>query len=417
MQNPHIYSLLSQMCRVDSVWAGRGHFSGDWFLSAAARGTALLHCVVEGEAIATYEDGGVTKAIDMRAGDLCLFPYGDNHFLSATDMTQEKRLRATNVLSGDGDPNEPFQQSTESNDTKSIKASTSRIDNIPGSEAPDRWLFGSDCPEADELHSQKAKELPTAARLVCFMLNLPQEQLETFGKCPTVIHADGSSLNSWLWDALNGWISPCYDVAWARSTVTSSLIVSEQKGGRGITRDPSGHLVTTFSTISADEGESRDEGFVDPESATPEKQLVLRRLTEIPFITLFMRWLSESKVGVGAALRDDALKVAIEAFFEAPSHPWPNHQLAAACGLSESTFTRRWKACTGSTPQRSFRGFRLAMARKLVSDGNSPERAAELTGLQLTRLKSTISSSGEIDFSLAGTFDLGSRPSSTADVG
>ena len=360
--NFHLAELLASLCHVESVMACRSFFYGhNWILTSSTAPSAMLHYVVSGSAKLLWPDvDGSLREEAVHQGDVVLVSQGNQHSICAPELSVDDISKASLDL--------------RRTLTKEIKngpflwihrRGSGVLDLAAGSggawsstatiRAPLEGRVGGEDEEEDEDEDKCDADPRAGSRLVSMSFDIEAQELRLFGQLPATIKIQADDLQmNWLWEALNQTCSP----------EQATRIIS------------SGGLCP-----SAPNGIHRTAQY------EPGLQLVLQKLTEISLLQLFLHWQHTSSLNVGAAIRDDALKFAAEAFFDAPSHPWPNHQLAAVCGLSESAFTRRWKACTGSTPQRSFRNLRLVRARKLIADGMSLERAAEVAGLNEARIR------------------------------
>ena len=108
--------------------------------------------------------------------------------------------------------------------------------------------------------------------------------------------------------------------------------------------------------------------------SAPGSELVINRLADMLFIHSIRAHIgsrSEScKSGLLRAIFDPQIGVALKSMHEKVGDPWTVESLAAACGMSRSTFAVRFKDLVGETPLEYLTGWRMQKATGLLQKGD-----------------------------------------------
>lgn len=105
-------------------------------------------------------------------------------------------------------------------------------------------------------------------------------------------------------------------------------------------------------------------------------RLMVDRLFEVVLLQL-LRWLldhgEESGVSMGlvSGLADPQLARALTAMHESPQNPWSLESLAYLAGMSRSAFAGRFKRVVGVAPAEYMTDWRMAIAKKQLSQGRT----------------------------------------------
>ncbi|MEL6316819.1 MAG: AraC family transcriptional regulator [Pseudomonadota bacterium] len=129
----------------------------------------------------------------------------------------------------------------------------------------------------------------------------------------------------------------------------------------------------------------------------------VKRLSEIVFAEVVRAGLAQSDdlARVMAGLQDPQIGRALAAIHAAPEEPWTVASLAAAVGMSRSSFAERFRELMGVAPLAYVTDWRIQRALKLLSDPRlSVQQVAGLVGYQSAAA-----------FSRAFTAKLGVSPS------
>lgn len=86
--------------------------------------------------------------------------------------------------------------------------------------------------------------------------------------------------------------------------------------------------------------------------------------------------------GVLDAMADDKLNIVLEALHMAPERPWTLDSMAALSHLSRSAFAQRFAQVLGVPPLVYLTGWRMALARSLLTEGKPVKVVAKQTGYQ-----------------------------------
>lgn len=110
-------------------------------------------------------------------------------------------------------------------------------------------------------------------------------------------------------------------------------------------------------------------------------QGVVERLSQILFIYVLRAHLDQEPATAGAvaALADPQLAAALECIHGAPATDWTLDTLAQRCGMSRSSFVRRFNGTVGVAPMRYLTRWRMTKARHLLAQTEAS--ASEVAGL------------------------------------
>lgn len=109
----------------------------------------------------------------------------------------------------------------------------------------------------------------------------------------------------------------------------------------------------------------------EAEAARPARELVLRRMADVLFIQIMLRWVELQGVehsGWLGALHDPLIGKALDLIHTQPQHPWTVASLARAVACSRSFFAARFTALAGAPPMEYLRRWRLQLAMRLLTD-------------------------------------------------
>jgi AraC-like DNA-binding protein len=109
----------------------------------------------------------------------------------------------------------------------------------------------------------------------------------------------------------------------------------------------------------------------EAEAARPAKELVLRRLADVLFIQVILRWVEMQGVersGWLGALHDPLIGKALELIHTQPQHSWTVASLARAVACSRSLFAARFAALAGEPPMEYLRRWRIQLAMRLLTE-------------------------------------------------
>ncbi|HVJ21217.1 MAG TPA: AraC family transcriptional regulator [Polyangiaceae bacterium] len=120
------------------------------------------------------------------------------------------------------------------------------------------------------------------------------------------------------------------------------------------------------------------------ERPAPGVESVTRRLTELLFVEVVRQHaseLAENQLGWLAALRDDAIRRALEAIHARPQEDWSVDDLAKRAAMSRSAFYERFAQLVGEPPAQYLTRWRLQRAAHLLLSSELPLAAiAESVG-------------------------------------
>lgn len=105
----------------------------------------------------------------------------------------------------------------------------------------------------------------------------------------------------------------------------------------------------------------------------PGQQTLLDRLLDVALVQVLREHfaaLGDDAPGWFVASRDPALGRALRAVHADPARRWTVEQLAAEASLSRAAFARRFQATMGVAPLAYLTGWRMALARELLRDGD-----------------------------------------------
>ncbi|WP_068021675.1 AraC family transcriptional regulator [Nocardia mexicana] len=93
-------------------------------------------------------------------------------------------------------------------------------------------------------------------------------------------------------------------------------------------------------------------------------------LLEVLLLYLLRAWHQEQSAtsGWSAALRDSAIRSALQAVHRDPAAPWTVKSLGAQAGSSRSTFAHRFTATVGVSPQAYLTWWRMTVAARMLRD-------------------------------------------------
>ena len=106
----------------------------------------------------------------------------------------------------------------------------------------------------------------------------------------------------------------------------------------------------------------------------PGTQSVLVRLSELLFVEVVRRYLSEmppAQSGWLAALRDSTVGRALVLIHGKPTAPWTLETLAGAVGISRSRLAECFTQSVGQPPMQYLAQWRIQLAARMLSDGGS----------------------------------------------
>jgi AraC family transcriptional regulator, activator of mtrCDE len=109
---------------------------------------------------------------------------------------------------------------------------------------------------------------------------------------------------------------------------------------------------------------------------------VLARLCEVLLLMMLKdpSVLPRDHIGTLRARCDPALRRVFDSIHATPARRWTLSELAHRAGLSRSTFAQRFSDAAGIPPMTYLRRYRLSIAEKRMSDGQSIEQAARESG-------------------------------------
>lgn len=113
----------------------------------------------------------------------------------------------------------------------------------------------------------------------------------------------------------------------------------------------------------------------------PGRDVVLARLLDVLLIEA-LRSAPEHAAppGLVRGLADERLAIAIRRMHEQPTAAWTVAELAREAAMSRSAFFDRFSRLVGVTPMDYLRGWRIALAKGLLSDGATVAAVAERVG-------------------------------------
>jgi AraC-like DNA-binding protein len=109
---------------------------------------------------------------------------------------------------------------------------------------------------------------------------------------------------------------------------------------------------------------------------------VLNRLFEVVLIQV-LRQLMERRLikgGMLAGLAHPRLRLALVAMHESPARSWSLQELGALCGMSRSVFANGFRDAVGCTPGVYLQNWRIAVAQRLLRQGQSLQQVTDAVG-------------------------------------
>lgn len=125
--------------------------------------------------------------------------------------------------------------------------------------------------------------------------------------------------------------------------------------------------------------------FQEADNVRCGHRLMVDRLFEVVLLQL-LRWLldhgEESGVSMGlvSGLADPQLARALTAMHESPQNPWSLESLSDLAGMSRSAFAGRFKRGVGVAPAEYLTDWRMAIAKKQLSQGRAVKLIAPELG-------------------------------------
>ncbi|MFC8920672.1 AraC family transcriptional regulator [Streptomyces sp. NPDC057116] len=114
----------------------------------------------------------------------------------------------------------------------------------------------------------------------------------------------------------------------------------------------------------------------DISEARPGADVALPALLDLLLVHSLRAWLEEQcpeeAGGWCAALKDPAVASALDRVHRDPAHPWTVQELAAAVGLSRTTFAARFSTYVGQPPMAYLTWWRLSTAARLLRESTAP---------------------------------------------
>ncbi|MBZ4322292.1 AraC family transcriptional regulator [Streptomyces huiliensis] len=114
-------------------------------------------------------------------------------------------------------------------------------------------------------------------------------------------------------------------------------------------------------------------GYLEAQLTTglPGRQIVVDRLLDWLLVCTLRQWFDRPGAAPPAwylALGDDVAGPALRAMHDAPERAWTLSSLAAAAGVSRSTFAKRFQALLGEPPLTYLTEWRMTLAADLLSE-------------------------------------------------
>ena len=123
-------------------------------------------------------------------------------------------------------------------------------------------------------------------------------------------------------------------------------------------------------------------------SSQSKKNSIVDRLTEVLFIQLLKKFITENEhlTGFLAALHEPRLKKVLQLIHQYPEKPWTLDLICQEIGMSRATLQRKFKSGVGMTPMVYVNRWRMAKAYQLLKYSNlSFEDIAEMIGFSDAR--------------------------------
>ena len=159
------------------------------------------------------------------------------------------------------------------------------------------------------------------------------------------------------------------------SDFTCASVHFEGGGNHPLARALPPVIVLPLAKVPGLEG-ALDLLFQEADSVRCGHRLIVDRLFEVVLLQL-LRWLldhgEESGVSMGlvSGLADPQLARALAAMHESPQNPWSLESLADLAGMSRSAFAGRFKRVVGVAPAEYLTDWRMAIAKKQLSQGRA----------------------------------------------
>lgn len=136
--------------------------------------------------------------------------------------------------------------------------------------------------------------------------------------------------------------------------------------------------------VRGDHATSRIVGLIEliaseVDQGRPGADAVVARLADVLVVHMlrdYVARLPEGEVGWLAALRDPQLAMALSFMHNRPAHAWTAGELAAAVGMSRSSFFSRFKSMVGETPAHYMTRWRVHLASRMLRDEGVSAAAA-----------------------------------------
>ena len=124
----------------------------------------------------------------------------------------------------------------------------------------------------------------------------------------------------------------------------------------------------------------------EAQSGEAGNQSLLTRLTELMFVEVLRRYMQElapDQKGWLAGLNDPYVSRALTLLHKEPARAWTVDDLARDAGVSRSALAGRFTELIGESPIRYLAGWRMHLAKQLLSEGNaSMSEVAERVGYE-----------------------------------
>lgn len=113
-------------------------------------------------------------------------------------------------------------------------------------------------------------------------------------------------------------------------------------------------------------------------SNRPGGDTVIPHLLDMLVVYILRTYLEQERAsgraecGFAGAMRDPAVREAIQAVHRDPAHPWTVAELGERAGLSRAAFSRRFSSLVGRSPLAYVTWWRLTTAARMLGEGNAP---------------------------------------------
>ncbi|HQR70777.1 MAG TPA: AraC family transcriptional regulator [Burkholderiaceae bacterium] len=124
--------------------------------------------------------------------------------------------------------------------------------------------------------------------------------------------------------------------------------------------------------------------FAEARSDQPARSVMIERLVDLLFLEAIRGYLADrpQSTGLFAALRDPALRRALDAMHADVERAWTVDDLAAVAAMSRSAFASRFQAVLGQTPVGYLTAWRMKLAVDWLQEGSSVLDVALRCGYQ-----------------------------------